>query len=197
MQKYNNFLFHEHLYLFALGTFFLYTGCQSVPAQNISAQKDLENQSIIYFNPEVFPDIDEIKEPTNAAFYAAVSERVPSFKNYNVLRVDTYVPFDHVDLDVIKEYCKNNNAQLAVVPKVKYFKVGVGKYVFSNQVIISMKLYDSMGNFLTETDYDTYKKNARILGSAENSIKIGAQGALTNLGKSLKKSKTYSIAAEN
>ena len=54
-----------------------------------------------------------------------------------------------------------------------------------------------MGNFLTETDYDTYKKNARILGSAENSIKIGAMGALTNLGKSLKKSKTYSIAAEN
>ena len=97
----------NHLYLFALGTFFLYTGCQSVPAQNISAQKDLENQSIIYFNPEVFPDIDEIKEPTNAAFYAAVSERVPSFKNYNVLRVDTYVPFDNVDLDVIKEYCKN------------------------------------------------------------------------------------------
>ena len=187
----------NHLYLFALGTFLFFTGCKSVPAQNISAQKDLENQSIIYFNPEVFPDIDEIKEPTNAAFYAAVSERVPSFKNYNVLRVDTYVPFDHVDLDVIKEYCKNNNAQLAVVPKVKYFKVGVGKYVFSNQVIISMKLYDSMGNFLTETDYDTYKKNARILGSAENSIKIGAQGAMTNLGKNLRKSKTYSIAAEN
>ena len=91
----------NHLYLFALGTFLFFTGCKSLPAQNISAQKDLENQSIIYFNPEVFPDIDEIKEPTNAAFYAAVSERVPSFKNYNVLRVDTYVPFDHVDLDVI------------------------------------------------------------------------------------------------
>ena len=187
----------NHLYLFALGTFLFFTGCQSLPAQNITAPKDLKNQNIIYFNPEVFPDIEEIKEPTNTAFYAAVSERVPFFKNYNVLRVDAYIPFDEVDVDVVKEYCENNNAQLAVIPKVKYFKVGVGKYVFSNQVIISMKLYDALGNFLAETDYDTYKKNARILGSAENSIKIGAQGAMTNLGKNLRKSKTYSISGEN
>ena len=95
----------------------------------------------------------------------------------------------------IKEYCKNNNAQLAVVPKVKYFKVGFGKYVFSNQVIISMKLYDSMGNFLTETNYDTYKKNARILGSAENSIKIGTSGAVSKMGKNLRKSKSFFLGS--
>ncbi|MGZ5193482.1 MAG: pyruvate decarboxylase [Kaistella sp.] len=187
----------NHLYLFAFGALFLFIGCQSLPAQNVGLSKDLNNQNMIYFNPEVFPDIDEIKEPTYTAFYAAISERTVSFKNYNVLRVDSYMPFDAVDVEAIKDYCKNNNAQLALVPKVKYFKVGVGKYVFSNQVVISMKLYDSLGNFLTETDYDTYKKNARILGSAENSIKIGTLGAMTNLGKNLKKSKTFSISAEN
>lgn len=187
----------NHLYLFALGTFLFFTGCQSLPAQNITAPKDLKNQNIIYFNPEVFPDIDEIKEPTYTAFYAAVSEKTQYFRNYNMLRVDSYMPYDTVDLDAVVEYCKNNNAQLAVIPKVKYFKVGVGKYVFSNQVIISMKLYDSLGNFLAETNYDTYRKNARILGSAENSIKIGTTGAMTNLGKNLRKSKTYSISGAN
>ncbi|WP_332020510.1 pyruvate decarboxylase [Kaistella sp.] len=187
----------NHLYLFALGTFLFFTGCQSLPAQNITAAKDLKNQNIIHFNPEVFPDIDEIKEPTYTAFYAAVSEKTQYFRNYNMLRVDSYMPYDAVDVDAVVEYCKNNNAQLAVIPKVKYFKVGVGKYVFSNQVIISMKLYDSLGNFLAETNYDTYRKNARILGSAENSIKIGATGAMTNLGKNLRKSKTYSISGAN
>lgn len=187
----------NHLYLFALGTFLFFTGCQSLPAQNIITAKDLKNQNIIYFNPEVFPDIDEIKEPTYTAFYAAVSEKTQYFRNYNMLRVDSYMPYDAVDVDAVIEYCKNNNAQLAVIPKVKYFKVGVGKYVFSNQVIISMKLYDSLGNFLAETNYDTYRKNARILGSAENSIKIGATGAMMNLGKNLRKSKTYSISGAN
>ena len=179
----------KNLYLFAFGSFFLFTGCQSVPAQNVSLAKDIKSQNIIYFNPEVFPDIDEIKEPTYTAFYAGISERSPHFRNYNMLRVDSNIPFDSVDVDAIKEYCKNNNAQFAIVPKVKYFKVGVGKYVFSNQVIISMKLYDSLGNFLTETDYDTYRKNARILGSAENSIKIGTTGAMSKMGKNLRKSK--------
>ena len=105
-----------------------------------------------------------------------------------MLRVDSYIPFDSVNADHIKEFCKNNNAQFAVVPKVKYFKVGIGKYVFSNQVIVSMKLYDATGKFLAEADYDTFKKNARILGSAENSIKIGTEGAMNFIAKDLIKS---------
>lgn len=188
----------KNFYVFTFGAIFLLAGFQSVHAQKGIFSREVKMQNIIYFNPEVFPDIDEIKEPTYSAFYSAISEKSGPFRNYKILRVDSYMPFDSVDVESLKEYCKNNNAQLAIVPKVKYFKVGLGKYVFSNQVIISMKLYDSLGNFITETDYDTYKKNARILGSAENSIKIGTSGAMTNMGKTLRKSKSYNLSvAEN
>lgn len=181
-------------YLFTFGVIIVLAGFQLVHAQRGIFSREVKMPNIIYFSPEVFPDIDEIKEPTYSAFYSAISEQNGSFRNYKILRVDSYIPFDSVDVESIKEYCKNNNAQLAIVPKVKYFKVGLGKYVFSNQVIISMKLYDSLGNFITETDYDTYKKNARILGSAENSIKIGTTGAMTNMGKTLRKSKIYYLS---
>lgn len=62
-------------------------------------------------------------------------------------------------------------ADLIVVPKVKYFKVGLGKYVLSNQVIVSMKAYNKMGDFVMEVAYDTYSGNGRLVGSAENSVK--------------------------
>ncbi|MCQ4034284.1 pyruvate decarboxylase [Kaistella montana] len=181
----------KKIYPFLFSFIFILSGFQLVSAQLGILQKESKKQNIIYFNPEVFPNIEEIKEPTYTAFYSGVSEKNSPFRNYKVLRVDANIPFDSIDVDAIKEYCKNNNAQLAVIPKVKYFKVGFGKYVFSNQVIVSMKLYDSMGNFITETDYDTYRKNARILGSAENSIKIGTSGAVNRMGKNLKKSKSF------
>ena len=190
----------RNLYLlsFTFTAFILLTGCHSVSAQNSVFNRDLKIQNVIYFNPEVFPDIDEIKEPTYSAFYSAVSDRISHFRNYKMLRVDANLTFDSADVKTLKEFCDNNNAQFAVVPKVKYFKVGLGKYVFSNQVIVSLKLYDSEGNFITETDYDTYKKNARLLGSAENSIKIGTTGAMKGLGKNLRKiKKDYVLPIEN
>ena len=70
---------------------------------------------------------------------------------------------------------------------MKYFKVGFGKYVFSNQVVVSLKIFNSSGELLAETSYDTYRKNGRLLGSAENSIKIGTNGALKNINKILRK----------
>lgn len=185
----------KKIYLLLFSFFLILSGFQMVSAQFGISQKVEKKQNIIYFNPEIFPEIEEIKEPTYMAFYAATSEKSSPFRSYKSLRVDANIPYDSVDIDAIKEYCKNNNAQLAVVPKVKYFKVGFGKYVFSNQVIISMKLYDSMGNFLTETNYDTYKKNARILGSAENSIKIGTSGAVSKMGKNLRKSKSFFLGS--
>lgn len=185
----------KKIYLLLFSFFLILSGFQMVSAQFGISQKVEKKQNIIYFNPEIFPEIEEIKEPTYMAFYAATSEKSSPFRSYKSLRVDANIPYDSVDIDAIKEYCKNNNAQLAVVPKVKYFKVGFGKYVFSNQVIISMKLYDSLGNFLTETDYDTYKKNARILGSAENSIKIGTSGAVNRMGKNLRKSKSFFLGS--
>lgn len=143
-------------------------------------------KTILYFNPEVFPDISEIKEPTYAAFYTATSDQMKSFGNLKYLQVDTPISFDDVDTKTVRDICKNNNADVAVIPKVKYFKVGFGKYVFSNQVIVSMKLYNSDGDFVMETAYDTYKGNGRLLGSAENSVIIGTKGAIKKISKELK-----------
>ena len=86
----------------------------------------------------------------------------------------------------MRDICRNNNADVAVIPKVKYFKVGFGKYVFSNQVIVSMKLYNANGDFVMETAYDTYKGNGRLLGSAENSVIIGTKGAIRKISKELR-----------
>lgn len=143
-------------------------------------------QSIAYFNPEVFPDINEIKEPTNTAFFDAVSNKLKNMGDYKLLRIDAPVEYQHIDQNVIKEICFNNNAEVVIVPKVKYFKVGIGKYVFSNQVVVSMKLYNAEGEFIIETSYDTYKANARLLGSAENSIKIGTEGAINKMSRELR-----------
>ena len=164
---------------------FLVLSSCSAAASNHVVAKGEKMQYILYFNPEVFPNIEEIKEPTYAAFYAAVSEKMPLYRNFKMMRVDSEIPFDMQDTSLIQEFCLNNNAQFAIIPKVKYFKVGIGKYVFSNQVIVSMKLFDASGNFLAEADYDTFKKNSRILGSAENSIKIGTGGVMKNIGKTL------------
>ena len=57
----------RNLYLlsFTFTAFILLTGCHSVSAQNSVFNRDLKIQNVIYFNPEVFPDIDEIKEPVS------------------------------------------------------------------------------------------------------------------------------------
>ena len=143
-------------------------------------------KTVLYFNPEVFPDISEIKEPTYTAFYSATSDKMKSLGNIKYLQVDTPILFDDVNTETVKEICQNNNADIAVVPKVTYFKVGFGKYVFSNQVIVSMKLYDSKGHFIMETSYDTYKGNGRLLGSASNSVIIGTKGAIRKMNKELR-----------
>lgn len=179
----------------ALVVIVLVAGCFAVAkAQAItsndnfdSQNSDLQQKKIIYFNPEIYPNVEEIKDQTNTAFFSAVSDKILSLPKNAMLRADAPVEFDNIDVESIKEYCKNNSADFAVVPKVQYFKVGLGKYVFSNQVIVSMKLYDADGNFITEANYDTYKKNMRLLGSAENSVKVGAKGAITEIIKNLKK----------
>jgi hypothetical protein len=170
---------------FAKNTFaalLLFSSCYTIMAQNVNLQKEMKIS-----NPEVFPDITEIKEPTYIAFFTALSDHLSNSETNKLLRVDYNIPFESPNPELIAEFCVNNNAQFAVVPKVKYFKVGIGKYVFSNQVIISMKIYNSTGDLLAETSYDTYRKNGRLLGSAENSIKIGTTGALKNINKIFRK----------
>ena len=179
----------KNLYLFrsSFAVLFFLTGYLALQGQNIPSPKDFKTYNILYFNPEIFPDIEEIKEPTYTAFFSALSDHISLSSQHKLLRVDYDVPFDAPDSTLIAEFCENNNAQFAVIPKVKYFKVGFGKYVFSNQVIVSMKIYSATGTLLAETSYDTYRKNGRLLGSAENSIKIGTFGALKNLNKILRK----------
>ncbi len=156
----------------------------------IKAQKnyDAKIRKVLYFNPQVEPDIEEIKEPTNTAFFSAVSDNLSERKN-RMLKTETQISFDSIDKKTIADYCINNEADFAIVPKVKYFKVGLGKYVFSNQVVVSMKLFDAEGNLITETDYDTYRKNMRLLGSTVNSVKIGTNGAIKGILKQLRKIK--------
>lgn len=170
---------------FTTFTALLFVGISSLKAQKNSSDKI---KKVLYFNPEVDPDIEEIKEPTNTAFFSAVSDNLSERKN-RMLKTETQISFDSIDKKTIADYCDNNDADFAIVPKVRYFKVGIGKYVFSNQVIVSMKLFDSEGNLLTETDYDTYRKNMRLLGSTTNSVKIGTNGAIKGILKQLRKLK--------
>lgn len=175
--------------IFAGALALIFIGANKVLAQQSTTIRpsEMKDKKTLYFNPEVFPDVEEIKEPTNAAFFSAISDKISQTDHNKMIRADVPIAFDQVDATTIEEYCRNNDAEFAIVPKVKYFKVGLGKYVFSNQVIVSMKLYDAKGNLITETDYDTYKKNMRMLGSAENSIKIGTNGAFKHLLKNLRK----------
>ena len=144
-------------------------------------------QRIVAYEPEVFPDIDEIKEPTNTAYFSALSNELNALGDYKLLRVNTAADYGFSDPKTLIEMCKNNRADAILIPKVKYFKVGIGKYVFSNQVIVSLKLYDATGNFIIETSYDTFKTNGRMLGSAENSIKIGTEGALKKMSQEIRR----------
>ena len=97
---------------------------------------------------------------------------------------------------MIKESCINNCAEIAIVPKVKYFKVGLGKYVFSNQVIVSMKMYNNDGELVIENSYDNYKGSGRLLGSAENSIKIGTANVIKNMITELRSRNMTTPASE-
>ncbi|MHA6727889.1 pyruvate decarboxylase [Chryseobacterium sp. A301] len=146
-------------------------------------------QQVLFFNPEIDPGIEEIRFPSYQTFFDGVTQEFSKSKNIIVNRVETPMIYDDVDVETLKEICKINNFDLAVVPKIKYFKVGFGKYVLSNQVIVSLKMYNSNGELLSESSYDTYRKNKRILGSTENSIKIGTTGALNEIRKYLRKTR--------
>ena len=119
---------------------------------------------IVYFDPEVYPNFEEIKEPTHNVIYSAVSDELKNYGNYKIMHINNAnIKYDSVDVNMIKESCLNNGAEIALVPKVKYFKVGLGKYVFSNQVIVSMKMYNNDGELVIENSYDTYKGSGRLL----------------------------------
>lgn len=119
---------------------------------------------VLYFKPEVFPEIEEIEEPTDMAVYNTVSSYLSDLNQIEMVKINDIMPYDRVDNQYVKELCQNNKTDLVMIPKVKYFKVGLGKYVFSNQVIVSFKVYDADGRFLIESSYDTYKGKDRGKG---------------------------------
>ncbi|MDO4763810.1 MAG: pyruvate decarboxylase [Flavobacteriaceae bacterium] len=172
----------------------IFSNCNSFGSrlcyQNPTLKLEKVNK-IIYFQPSIFPQIEEIKQPTYQVFSVAVSDQMESFNNIKTILMDHSLEYERVDIEYIKEVGRNNQAEAIVVPNIKYFKVGFGKYVFSNQVLISLKLYDAQGNFLIETQYDTYKGNARLLGKAENSIKIGTKTAVKELLKLIRKKTVF------
>ncbi|MBT0548614.1 pyruvate decarboxylase [Riemerella anatipestifer] len=149
-------------------------------------------KKVVYFNPVITPEIPEIYIPTYNAFYSAASDFLKDRNSGKILRVDCVMSYENIDTEYIKEICLNNNAEVVLIPRVKYFKVGFGRYVFSNQVLVSAKLYDADGNFIIETSYDTYKGNARLLGNAENSVKIGTIGMLRKMNKEIRRYKLNS-----
>lgn len=177
------------LFLIAAGTIVL-TSCIGISSTSQFAENSQvlphDTHRIVYFNPEVYPDVEEIKFLSYQAFFDGVTEKLGKFKHLKITRVETPLAYDSIDVETIKEICLHNDSDLAVVPKIKYFKVGLGKYVFSNQVVISMKMFDSKGNLITETSYDTYRKNKRMLGSTTNSIKIGTEGAMNDIIKEIR-----------
>ena len=130
--------------------------------------------------------MEEIKFPSYQAFFGTVTDRISKYDKLKMTAIETPMAYDEVDIQALKEICANNNSDLAIVPKIKYFKVGIGKYVFSNQVIVSMKMYDAKGNFLAESSHDTFRKNRRMLGNTENSIKIGTNGVMNDILKEIR-----------
>lgn len=143
-------------------------------------------RSVVYFNPEVYPQVDDILDPTYLAFSNSLSNSLSKDAQLKILKIETPMKYDTVDVASLKEICKNNGSDVAIVPKIKYFKVGLGKYIFSNQVVVSMKIFDAEGNMLSESSYDTFRKNKRVIGNTENSIKKGTTGALREAIKALR-----------
>ncbi len=180
--KQNNLLFS---FLFILVVF---NSCQAQHLDQNTLPSKTKN-TIVFLNPTIEPEVEEIKKTTNDAFFSSVTEYISSINNVKMLRVQMPVNYENESKADIMDACKNNDAQFAVVSKIKFFKVGFGKYILSSQVIVSMKLYDASGNFISENSYDTFRKKARILGSAENSIKIGTVGAIKMMRKDWRKNR--------
>lgn len=178
----------------------VFVGCKSFGSSLIKFNNSIKLNRvdrIIYFNPEVYPNYEGIKEPTNNAFFSAVSDELKKYGNFRILRIDMPIKYDSIDTKTIKELCINNGAEVAMIPKVKYFKVGLGKYVFSNQVVISMKLYNDDGNLVIENSFDTYKGRGRLLGSAENSVRIGTYNVVKNMITELRNRNMSTSASQN
>lgn len=157
-------------------------------SQEIESKND-KIKNILCFNPEIFPDVEEIKSPTHDIFFQHIGDKIPPIKQSKITKINASLNFENPEPQDLISYCKYNDADFVLLSLVKYFKVGLGKYVFSNQVLIKLKLFNAEGFLIAESEYNTYKKNIRLLGSTEHSLKIGTKGALKLLKKQIRKNK--------
>lgn len=139
--------------------------------------------TFLYTNPTIEPPVEEIIAPTTIEFFDVVTHRFSANKNLKLIRSKSSVVAETDISKNIQELGENNNADYVVVPKLKFFKVGIGRYVFSSQVEVCLDLYNSEGKLLSSETYNTYKNDRRIFGSAENSIRKATQGAMKGLRK--------------
>ena len=51
---------------------------------------------IVYFDPEVYPNFEEIKEPTNNVIYSAVSDELKNYGNYK-LSLKTFIKTNRIN----------------------------------------------------------------------------------------------------
>ena len=80
-RKGSNFAFElqmKKIIFFTAIASFLLIGVTSVKAQKSADDKI---KKVLYFNPEVEPDVDEIKDPTNTAFFDVITDNFSSRRN--------------------------------------------------------------------------------------------------------------------
>lgn len=92
-------------------------------------------KTILFFTPDITPNFEEIKDVTYLSYYSAASDFM-SFSNNKILQNNNIIAFENVDIHNIIESCKNNETDFAVVSLIKFFKIGIGKYVLSSQVVV-------------------------------------------------------------
>ena len=85
-------------------TFTTFIAVLFIGISSLKAQKNADDKikKVLYFNPEVEPDVEEIKEPTNYAFFSAVSDNLSERKN-KMLRTEIQIPFDSIDKKTISD----------------------------------------------------------------------------------------------
>lgn len=132
-----------------------------------------KKKTILYTRLNIFPEVEEIREVTENHFFNTIYERISKSNDLRILQTNGYVNMEENLQGQVTELCQNNDADFVVIPSIKFFKVGFGKYIFSSQVVVTLDLYNAQGHLVSSSVYDTLKRKGRMFGSAESSIKKG------------------------
>lgn len=144
-----------------------------------------KKKTILYTRLNIFPEVEEIREVTENHFFNTIYERISKSNDLRILQTNGYVNMEENLQEQVAELCQNNDADFVVIPSIKFFKVGFGKYIFSSQVVVTLDLYNAQGHLVSSSVYDTLKRKGRMFGSAESSIKKGTMGAYKMMKKNI------------